>query len=319
MKATRAVIDPRTPHTRRGLHHDSNEDGSITIRLRLPAERAHEVLAAVDAALDDQPGGSAEPLNPGPPGRPPPHGVAAEPLAARRADALQALVTGATTTETTLVVHVRTDLDDEAPATGIRVPTPRPHAWIENGPALATGTAARLTCTAAAQAMLVDRRGNPLHLGRRRRTVSRAQLRALRVRDRDRCVAPGCEATRHLQTHHVRWWRFGGPTDLDNLALVCGHHHTLIHDSGYRLVPAGPGRFTFTGRDGVPVPVTGAPTTGDPGTLAGHDHPIDDRTVTPDWVGEPLDIDLALAAASRPDGLHRVTAGPGGGLTARRC
>ncbi len=139
MKATRAVIDPRTPHTRRGLHHDSNEDGSITIRLRLPAERAHEVLAAVDAALDD-----------------------------------------------------------EARVTDIRVPTPRPHAWIENGPALATGTAARLTCTAAAQAMLVDRRGNPLHLGRRRRTVSRAQLRALRVRDRDRCVAPGCEATRHL-------------------------------------------------------------------------------------------------------------------------
>lgn len=72
VKATRAVTDTRTPHTRRGLHHSSNEDGSITIRLRLPAERAHEILTAVDASLDDQPGGSAEPLNPGPPGREPP-------------------------------------------------------------------------------------------------------------------------------------------------------------------------------------------------------------------------------------------------------
>ncbi|WP_255567134.1 hypothetical protein [Pseudonocardia sp. KRD291] len=30
--------------------------------------------------------------------------------------------------------------------------------------------------------------------------------------------------------------------------------------------------------------------------MTGHDRPIDDRTLTPDRGGEPLDIDLALAA-----------------------
>lgn len=199
---------------------------------------------------------------------------------------------GTPPTETAEVIEIpRQRNDDENP-----VRAPRPRAWIEDGPPVAPSTAARLTCTAAVQALLVDRRGNPLYLGRRRRTVSRAQLRALRVRDRDRCVAPGCEATRHLQAHHVLWWRFGGPTDLDNLALVCGHHHTLIHDSGYRLVPDGQGEFTFAAPGGVPVPVTGAPTVGDTTILTGHDQPIDDWTLTPDWGGEPLDIDLALAA-----------------------
>lgn len=211
VRATRAAIDTRTPHTRRGLHHDSNEDGSITIRLRLPADRAHQVLAAVEAALD-------------------PPAVADEPLSARRADALHGLVTAATTTETTLVVHVSAE--------------PAPRASIENGPPVSAGAAARLTCTAGAQALVIDRRGNPLYLGRRRRTVTAPLLRALRVRDRESCVVPGCHATRHLEAHHVRWWRFGGGTDLNNLALVCGFHHTLVHEHGYRLT-AGPDGVSF--------------------------------------------------------------------------
>ena len=42
--------------------------------------------------------------------------------------------------------------------------------------------------------------------------------------------------------HHVQWWTDGGPTDLDNLALVCGRHHTEVHS----------GEWQIQMRDGIP-------------------------------------------------------------------
>lgn len=33
--------------------------------------------------------------------------------------------------------------------------------------------------------------------------------------------------------HHIEHWLDGGPTDLDNLVLLCGHHHRQIHHSGW--------------------------------------------------------------------------------------
>src|SRR5207237_1174752 len=151
----------------------------------------------------------------------------------------------------TVVIHLRADAREPDQPTGL---AERPAAWIEGGPAISPVVAERLTWGAAVQALLVDRRGHPLHLGRRRRTVSTAQLRALRVRDHDRCVFPGCPTTRHLQAHHVRWWRHGGPTDLDNLTLLCTFHHRLVHDHGYQLRPDGRGGFTAARPDATPIP-----------------------------------------------------------------
>ncbi len=92
----------------------------------------------------------------------------------------------------------------------------------------------------------------------------------------------------------MRWWRHGGQTDLDNLALLCTFHHTLVHDHGYRLVPDRHGGFmAFRPDTGPPIPQAGAPTHGHPDALrvAG----IDDRTITPRWGGERLDRHLVLA------------------------
>jgi predicted restriction endonuclease len=51
------------------------------------------------------------------------------------------------------------------------------------------------------------------------------------VEERDRhCTHPGCTATEFLDIHHVIPWEHGGPTDLANLALLCGHHHRWLHD-----------------------------------------------------------------------------------------
>jgi Domain of unknown function (DUF222)/HNH endonuclease len=42
-------------------------------------------------------------------------------------------------------------------------------------------------------------------------------------------VVPGCGATRGLHAHHIRHWEDGGPTELDNLVLLCPYHHRCHH------------------------------------------------------------------------------------------
>ena len=40
----------------------------------------------------------------------------------------------------------------------------------------------------------------------------------------------GCHQTHHLKAHHLIHWADGGPTDLDNLILLCQFHHTAVHE-----------------------------------------------------------------------------------------
>lgn len=43
------------------------------------------------------------------------------------------------------------------------------------------------------------------------------------------CIIPGCGAPLEwCDAHHVIPWANGGPTTLDNLALLCGRHHTAV-------------------------------------------------------------------------------------------
>ena len=86
----------------------------------------------------------------------------------------------------------------------------------------------------------------PLNLGRATRVVSPAQRQALAVRDGG-CVFPGCSRPlAWCEAHHVWHWLDGGPTDLDNLALVCRAHHRAIHEGGWQLIRGPDGRFTAT-------------------------------------------------------------------------
>jgi hypothetical protein len=86
----------------------------------------------------------------------------------------------------------------------------------------------------------------PLDLGRATRVVTPAQRQALAVRDGG-CVFPGCSRPlAWCEAHHVRHWLDGGPTDLDNLALVCRAHHRAVHEGGWQLIREPDGRFTAT-------------------------------------------------------------------------
>jgi hypothetical protein len=112
-------------------------------------------------------------------------------------------------------------------------------------------TARRLACDASVCPLLVDGLDRPLGIGRTRRTVPRRLRRALRARDHG-CAFPGCAATRYVDAHHIIHWADGGETSLENLVLLCRHHHRLHHEGGFSVERDGP-RLRFRRRDGTEI------------------------------------------------------------------
>ncbi|ANW64165.1 hypothetical protein BCA37_11675 [Mycobacterium sp. djl-10] len=102
------------------------------------------------------------------------------------------------------------------------------------GPVLADADRQYLLCDATCEVWF-ERDGQPIGAGRETRTINRRLRRALEHRDHGTCVVPGCGATRGLHAHHLIHWEDGGPTELDNLVLVCPYHHRLHHTRGITL------------------------------------------------------------------------------------
>ncbi|MFD3041102.1 HNH endonuclease signature motif containing protein, partial [Mycolicibacterium senegalense] len=100
-------------------------------------------------------------------------------------------------------------------------------AALHLGPVLTDEERRFLLCDATCEVWF-ESHGHPIGAGRTTRTISRRLRRALEHRDRC-CVVPGCGATRGLHAHHIIHWEDGGPTDLDNLVLVCPYHHRAHH------------------------------------------------------------------------------------------
>ena len=111
-------------------------------------------------------------------------------------------------------------------------------------------TVKRLTCDGSVVTVVEDERGTPLDVGRKQRTVSTPLKRALWSRDRG-CSFPGCHNTRYVDAHHIHHWADGGDTSLENLTLLCTHHHTLLHEGGSRSTATKAARSTSAGRTGA--------------------------------------------------------------------
>ena len=80
---------------------------------------------------------------------------------------------------------------------------------------------------------IIDRQGVPLALGRSRRLASPGQTMALIARDAG-CSFPGCtHPPAWCDRHHILDWILGGPTDLENLTLLCRYHHTHFLQKGW--------------------------------------------------------------------------------------
>ncbi len=93
--------------------------------------------------------------------------------------------------------------------------------------------ARRLACSAGIVPVVLGGKSEILDLGRTSRLFSRAQRKALRLRDR-RCRAKGCTVpATWCEAHHLRPWALGGSTDLDDGVLLCSFHHHRAHDPTY--------------------------------------------------------------------------------------
>ena len=91
----------------------------------------------------------------------------------------------------------------------------------------------RLALEANLLPSIFDTKAQDLWLGRRLRTATEAQRVALIARDQH-CIGCGANPL-WCRAHHITWWSKNGPTDLDNLVLVCDDCHHKIHDHGWQV------------------------------------------------------------------------------------
>lgn len=115
---------------------------------------------------------------------------------------------------------------------------------------IAQETALRLACDATVIRAVMSGKSEVLDLGRSTPVVSRAQRRALILRDGG-CGFPGCDRPPGwCDAHHIWHWVKGGPTDLWNLVLLCRHHHVLCHEGGWHLARGPDGSLQVYRPDG---------------------------------------------------------------------
>jgi hypothetical protein len=285
------------PHDEWSLCVVPEADGSWRVKGRLGPEAGAVLCRALEAA--------GEALR----GREPDAEV---PAAARRADALglvaeAALGTGFETSSGDrpvvgraerfqVVVHVSAETLAGAEARGNAV------GEVHGGPYVSAETSRRLACDSAVVEMTHDRDGSVLDVGRRRRTVPTPLRRVLDRRDGG-CRFPGC-GVRFCDAHHVQHWAEGGATRLDNLLLLCRHHHRRVHEDGWTLTLDERGEARFHRPDGrllpnvperSPVPVDSWADL----ERRQADLEIDPWTATSRWSGERLDLDWAQVALAQ--------------------
>ena len=146
-----------------------------------------------------------------------------------------------------IVVHADLEaLTEDPTTTGV--------AELEGGPVIANETARRLSCDPIVECAVYDHR-KVLGIGRRSRLIPAWLRRQLWFRDGG-CQFPGCPFKGWLHAHHITHWADGGPTDLDNLILLCGFHHRFLHEHGWTIENDGYGKPVFQKPDGHIHPPT---------------------------------------------------------------
>lgn len=194
--------------------------GMSTYRLVLDPEGAAALDAAIDPLARPQPLTTADGRRPAPDLRPP---------AARRADALLTLIgrgvsspgKAPKTAKTQLVVTMSLEqLTGAVRGAGLTL----------GQELLTAGTVRRLACDADLIPAVLGTKSELLDVGRRKRLVPPAIRLAAWLRDGG-CTYPGCTVpAQWCDAHHgIPWWE-KGETTLLNTALLCGRHHTLVHD-----------------------------------------------------------------------------------------
>uniref|UniRef100_UPI00351249EA HNH endonuclease signature motif containing protein n=1 Tax=Euzebya sp. TaxID=1971409 RepID=UPI00351249EA len=190
-----------------------------------------------------------------------------------------------------LTVHAPAEAltDATTAATTDDAPVRREAAHLHHGPVIPDAVLARIACDASLVAMTHDPDGNPVGVGRKTRLIPRRLRRMLMRRDGG-CRFPGCERTRWLDGHHIWHWVDGGPTELENLLLLCRACHTTVHAQELTITMDLDRHWVFTRPDGTRVGQV------DPLPRASvvHHPDIDERAALSAWDGSRLDLAAAI-------------------------
>ncbi len=289
----------RAQYNNREMTHYYDHDGCLVIKARLPAGQGALIVKALEMAMDVQfhdndvyPKGTSTAVTSDPESESEAEVV---PIATRRADALTEIAetymnnnesSGSTADRYQVVVHV------SAVASS-----------IEDGPGVTAVTSRRIACDSSVVCIKEDENGEPLSIGRRSRSIPPPMRRALRARDKG-CCFPGCTNTRFVDGHHIKHWADGGETSLDNLVMLCRHHHHLVHEGGFACSKEKDGTVTF--KDQREQPLNQSP--GLSGVAANEDiqewidreffeADIDSESCSARWhAGERMDWQAAVSA-----------------------
>jgi hypothetical protein len=100
---------------------------------------------------------------------------------------------------------------------------------------------------------VINAAGEVLDIGRTTREWTIPIRRGVVLRDGG-CVFPGCDRPPSwCDVHHCWEWDHGGPTCVDNGALLCRRHHTFIHAKHWKvIIPRPRGRPVVLRADGTP-------------------------------------------------------------------
>ncbi len=292
-KASRASDDlAATRLKRKDLTYCWDDDGCLVGHFRLPAEEGALLASAIEAAVSVEDVQDAEQEG------------ASNPPGAARADALiQIISAGERATDpggdddrylVTIVVDEETlrSTEDQT-SKGANL------CQVDDGPGLSSETVRRLTCDGPTVTITESSGGKVIGVGRRTRKPNRPLKRALRHRD-GHCQFPGCNRRAHLQGHHIVHWTANGPTNLENMVLLCHWHHKRLHEGGFSMRRLSDGGFRYFNRYGVevrPVQTLGNCVTGDS---------AESRTLDPyrcDWDGQRPDYPLIVDTLLQSDGL----------------
>jgi hypothetical protein len=227
-----ARLDPDAAARRRKRAHADRhialqalDDGMAALTTVLAAEDARAIFDRVDQIARSDARIAADGDN--------------RPIDARRADVFAALLLG------NRREHVAVEIQIIAPVGTL--------AGLDNDPVELVGYGAipgevgrALAADAHWRRVLTDpTTGTVLDLGHRR--VPTPALARLVRHQQSRCLFPGCgmPAT-HTDIDHTVPYIQGGRTALDNLGLLCRHHHVAKHKGGWKLDQPQPGVFTWT-------------------------------------------------------------------------
>ncbi|MEZ0094726.1 DUF222 domain-containing protein [Streptacidiphilus sp. EB129] len=132
--------------------------------------------------------------------------------------------------------HADTDTGEARPGNLLAgLLRPVASAATTRGYPLASGQLRKEACDCRLRVILTRGQDRPVSIGRATRTVPAHLRDAVVARDRH-CVWPGCtRPPTWCEAHHLVHWADGGDTSLDNLALLCGEHHTDLHQTGWEL------------------------------------------------------------------------------------